>query len=403
MVRTVSYVLSGGDKRIIVPIDPEKSKKELEVRQNGVARGPGNALPQQYEEIPFMLPIWFRRKLPSRYTADDPEWKAFQKVQQDQKLMSEVKQAVMDMVVKEIRKDRWKPSLREVCPTGRILAKYSLYFVPRLYPPAIYEVPCVFVMRDGIRIGWRQLPDHMGRKMDHIFHPVVFAGAFYAGFKVFCTVSYQITQARLTDRFNSMKEPTRADVTKEGKTELPKVQETKTLSETEKTISRLLASKLSEGDKAMWLPFLHGEYGERPSLRPYRDLVKSMTYWGAIEEGCGMFRAKWVLGQRASMQSQIRDACKIEGFVDLIGTRGRVHIDVSVSYSPERDAMVGPLVIHRAYLVPDATRWYNEENGQDAVESGDENTAEPPRWKDPNQPPEAPQTRAVTEGKKKEN
>ncbi|KAK4938177.1 hypothetical protein LTR10_021336 [Elasticomyces elasticus] len=402
VVRTVSHVLSAEEKQRNNRFDAEELKKQLE-RQNAVVKGSTDSQQQQDEGIPFMLPLWFRRKRAPLYTADDPDWQAFQKVQQDQKVMSDIIRAVMDMVEKEIGTSRYKQSVRAACPDGRILAKTKLSLVPSLYPPDIYEVPCVLLKPNGLSVGWRQLPENVGSKMDHIFHPLAFANAFYAGFKVFCKVSYQITYARLTDRFNSSKTSPSDDASMKEKSVLPQTEQKKAVTETEKTLSGLVSNRLSEDDKAKWLPFLHGEYGERSGMRNYRDLVKSMTYRGAIDEACGMFRAKWVTAQKAlQTHANIRNECSIQGSVDLVGTRGVLHLDVFVAYSPANNAIISPLIVHRAYLIPNSRTWHDEKYGRSVARtSSDEKTAGQSPWKDSKVAPEAPESGADT-GEEKE-
>ncbi|KAI1613772.1 hypothetical protein EDD37DRAFT_484051 [Exophiala viscosa] len=399
VVRTVSYVLSRGDKQSDSRIDAERWKKELEGQQDAVATGSTIA---EQEGIPFMLPIWLRRRRSPLYTADDPDWKAFQKAQQDKKLMSEMRVAIIQLLEKEINKDKWRPSIQAINAGGKIQTRSSLILVPPLFPPDIYEVPCVFVVPGGLKVGWRRLPQHMGSRLDHIFHPVVFTDAFYVAFQVFCKTSYQITHARLTDRFNSSKSSSADGVPPAEIGELSQTEEKK-VSETEKTLSRLVSQRQSEDDKAIWLPFLHGEYGERPAMRNYRDLVKSMTYRGAIDEACGMFRAKWIIGL-SNMQAKtaIRDGCTIEGTVDLVGVRGVVRLFVLVAYSPESNAITSPLVIVRANIVPHAARWHDEKYGAPVVStSSREKTVEQSPWKDSKVGPRAPESRADTEGKEK--
>jgi len=199
----------------------------------------------------------------------------------------------------------------------------------------------------------------MGSKMDHIFHPLSFAKAFYAGLKEFWTASYQITCARVADRLSAARDPSTGSGARKNEQGLySPAKWWHKLNEVEKAHLRLPVNRLSDKEKKAWLPFLRGDYGERPSTQRYRDVVKSMTYQGAIESGCTVFRAHWMHGYAKAMQVHTRDACRIEGSVVCVGDRGKLHVDVTAVYSPETNTIIGVPLITKSYLIPDTTRWH---------------------------------------------
>ncbi|OQV01687.1 hypothetical protein CLAIMM_06993 [Cladophialophora immunda] len=250
------------------------------------------------EVIHLMLPIWIRRAKPQLWEPDDPTWKSFQALHGDPKRLREITRAIQESLKQEVIK-KYGRVLMEL--GGKFAFHAGWRLAPPLYAPTTYEVPCIFLEPGKVSYGWRQLPNSMGGKMDRVFHPIVLAKAFVNGFREFAWASYLITKARLTDRLNSLS-TTVKDSTPD-----------KTLSEDEKAHKRLSFGKISEKDKTVWLPFLRGDYGEHDSRRAYRDLVKSMTYQGAIESGCAVFRAYWIHGQEKIMQSYTRDSILLVG------------------------------------------------------------------------------------------
>lgn len=359
MVKTAGSLFPGEGNSTSTQADVDKFEKAAQAHADGTlgAARPGHDA-QENELVLLTLPVWVRRKLPPRYGADDPDWKAFQNLQQNQKLLEQVKLDVAKMVGKQLKSPKHVSLLRDIGVVGSLSMRIRLELVTPIYPPFVYEVPCIFVAPGKYVFGWRPLPESVGSKMVHIFHPLVFAKAFYAGLKEFWMSSYQITRARVADRLRSARGPiTGEEARKRDKAYSPTKWWSK-LTEVEKAHLRLPINRLSETEKKSWLPFLRGEYGEQPSTQGYRDIVKSMTYQGAIESACAVFRANWVHGQTSSLHLHMRDACLIEGSIECVGDRGKLHLDVTAVYSPETNSIIGPPLITKSYIIPDTARWH---------------------------------------------
>lgn len=290
------------------------------------------------------------------YTPDDPDWKEYQKLQQDEKLMTRIKVQVVGMILQTALIDYASSLLAVGANPHRIHA--NLDIIPPVHPPILYEISCLYFSPDRCTWGWHQLPDNVGSKVHHIFHPFVFSLAFYAGLKQFGQIFYKISRARVADFYDSVRDST----TRTGSKIEKGAKQAKDTTEVEKVQSQLWINQISDKHKGQWLPFLRGEYSDHPSTQSYRDVVKSMTYQQAIEAGCMMFRAMVNQGRALTAGAHVRDAVRVEGSLIWIGTKGKLHLVISAVYSPESGAIVGKPVVLRAYTIPDTTKWHNKKN-----------------------------------------
>lgn len=312
---------------------------------------------QQQEGFRVWLP-WMRARAPPMYTPDDPDWKEYQKLQQDQKLITSIKLQVVQMAL-ETALPRYRLNMAAVGASPYVV-RMDLDVVPPIYPPEIYEVSCLCFESNKLSIAWQELSPGVGSKVYHVFHPVQAGNAFYYGIRQFVTVSYAITRARLIDFYNFVQKPA-ADGDKDVGENTPN---TSALSESDKLESKLWINGLSEKDKAPFLPYLSGEYSEQLSVRAYRDMVKSITYQQAIESGVVVFRAKMNALRALSGQLHVRDGVSVEGSLVWVGTRGRFRLNVRAIYSPERGSIVGNVFLERAYIVPDTSKWHKKKRRQ---------------------------------------
>jgi hypothetical protein len=380
--KTAGYVFAGEGGPKGVGSDAEKLKKVPDTWKNGGFGTTPDAKLRLDRTIQMTVPIWIRQRQPPQYTAEDPEWIAFRKLQQDEKLLLKVYGDVARQVAELIKAPKYGPTLRDIgVDFSHISLVSRLEPVPPIHPPPVYEVPCIIVVPGSgqLTFGWRRLSDRMGGRMDRVFHPVVFAQAFYKGFRTFSIVSYLITRARIADMMNSSRGG-------ESGLSLPGKQG----SEETKVHMRLPVTWMSETQMRKWLPFLRGELGDQPSWQDHRNVVRSLTYRAAIDSGCASFRACWIQGQTKVMQSHVRDALPIEGSIVCLGERGKFHLDVTAIYSPETNALVGLPLIRRTYVVPDAAKWHSGRQPKGRVQEEEvvKSTAPPPLKQSP-QPSEA--------------
>ncbi len=112
------------------------------------------------------------------YTPDDPDWREYQKLQQDEKLMTRIKVQVVGMIVQTALPEYASSLFAVGANQNRI--HMNLDIIPPVRPPTIYEISCLYFGPDRCTWGWHQLPDNIGSKVQHIFHPFVFREAFYA-------------------------------------------------------------------------------------------------------------------------------------------------------------------------------------------------------------------------------
>lgn len=310
-----------------------------------------NSKPHQQEGFRVWLP-WMRARAPPMYTPDDPDWKEYQKLQQDEKLITSIKLQVVQMAL-EAALPRYRLNMAAV-GASPFVVRMDLDVVPPIYPPEIYEVSCLCFESNKLSMDWQELSPGVGSKVHHVFHPIQAGNAFYYGLRQFVTVSYAITRARLIDLYKSVQKPGTGGENDGGEY----TQGTSALSESDKLETKLWINGLSDKDKAPFLPYLRGEYSEQLSVRAYRDMVKSITYQQAIESGVVVFRAKMNALRALSGQLHVRDGVTIEGSLVWVGTRGRFRLNVRAIYSPERGSIVGNVFLERAYIVPDTSKWH---------------------------------------------
>ncbi|EXJ67355.1 uncharacterized protein A1O5_09368 [Cladophialophora psammophila CBS 110553] len=350
VAKTINYVYPDTAHGSRPQVESVKKTRESQDRsrswQEHWDKANTNGSTNQPDVIHLMLPIWIRRTKPQPWDPDDPTWKSIQSLHADTKRLREITKAIQESLKREVVK-KYGRVLLEL--GGKFAFHAGWRLAPPLYAPTTYEVPCIFLEPGTVSYGWRQLPNSMGGKMDRVFHPIVLAKAFFYGFREFAWASYLITKARLIDQLNSLGATVKDPSTPQNP-----------LSEDEKAHRRLSFGKISEKDKTFWLPFLRGEYGEHDSRRAYRDLVKSMTYQGAIESGCAVFRAYWIHGQEKIMQSYTRDSVLMVGEIAFVGDRGTLFVHAVAVYSPETDSLIGPPILKHAYVVPDREKWVEE-------------------------------------------
>ncbi|KIW51360.1 hypothetical protein PV05_10090 [Exophiala xenobiotica] len=304
---------------------------------------------------------WMRHRKPPMYTPDDPDWREYQKLQQDEKLMTRIKVQVVGMIVQTALPEYASSLFAVGANQNRI--HMNLDIIPPVRPPTIYEISCLYFGPDRCTWGWHQLPDNIGSKVQHIFHPFVFREAFYAGLKEFARIFYKISRARVADFYDSVRDQT----TRAGSKIEKGAKHAKDTTQVEKVQSQLWINQISDKSKDQWLPFLRGECSDHPSTQSYRDVVKSVTYQQAIEAGCMMFRSTVNSGRALTAGAHVRDAVRVEGSLVWYGTKGKLHLDVRAVYSPENGSIIGKPVVLRAYTIPDTTKWHNKKQSDPAT------------------------------------
>ncbi|KAJ9610576.1 hypothetical protein H2200_005353 [Cladophialophora chaetospira] len=363
VARTINYVYPESAHGAISPTEVDKNAQRPADRPKSWQehwKGAKPVAPTESEVIHFMLPIWIRQRKPEPWQPDDPTWQSFQAFSNDPKRIKEVvatiEKPLMKVILAKFGTVMVDLGTTEADGRHRVNCRRTWRMAPPLYAPASYEVPCFFVEPEKTSFGWRQLPNSIGGKMDRVFHPIVLAKAFYHGVEEFTWASYLITKARLMDQYNSLTGDEKSSSTSQ-----------KVLTEDEKAQKRLTFGRISEKNKDSYLPFLRGEYGEHESRQPYRDLVKFMTYKGAIESGCAVFRAHWIQGQEKSMQSSNRDGVILRGDITFSGERGTLIIHAAAVYSPETNSLIGQPIIKDAYLSPKMDKWLEREKPKATV------------------------------------
>ncbi|RMZ78045.1 hypothetical protein DV737_g4014, partial [Chaetothyriales sp. CBS 132003] len=254
-------------------------------------------------------------------TPQDREWQDFKDLMLDETLVVEVQKKAAHVVlhVCHHRADL-KPWLRWIEYTGRTGVRFDI--APQIFSPTVYEVPCVFVKPSQVELGWRALSPASGARIERIFHPVVFASAFYAGLHAFASKSLAITAARLNKALAAPGELLRVEKQQQ---------------------------KQAAG---LMLPSHH-----TLSWKAHLARAQSMTYTEALTAARQVFKAVWMMKQSAAMQAHTPGLCMMKGVVTLEGRKGRVRLDVTAYYSPSTKSLVGLPLITSYLVIPDPETW----------------------------------------------
>lgn len=345
-----------------------------------------------------MLPIWIRRRKTHIYTENDPEWKAYAKFVRDEKTINAVELQIYRLVQLQVAQ-KHLPWLRHL--KANVGAVHLDVIVP-IAPPAIYEVPCLFLHRLDPELstyGWRRLPDSIGSRMDRVFHPVILSKAFYAGCKEFGRVTYLLGKARIADQIAEFRERTStSNPQSRNAGSFSVFGRTKAQSEEGKVIQSLESTRIPDSKMKQILPFLRGEYGDHESRQSFRGVVQTMTFKSAIESASAVFRTHWTVDQMRVLQTNNRNAIQFRGNIDLMGEKGALRCEVSAFYDIEANAMIGRPLIHSAYIIPNVEKWHGtgtssskkDTKGKDARSTNAAYLIERPSSKEPGHPQPGP-------------
>ena len=309
--------------------------------------------------LQLTIPVWFRERKREMLKESTPQWIAFRELQQDKKRMTDVKMKVSKIVAAQLRRAEHSGNLEYIQFNNNIGANFE--FIPPIWSPQTYEVPTVWIGTDyKVNGGWRPLSAAASARTERMFHPIIFAQAFYAGIEAFSRTSFKITKGKVLDIYYGP-EPMRIRVSMVGKGSQKTVTDVvleKELSHEQKVLTELPMNQVPEKQAKLSLPFLRGD-SETDSVvkKHYRGMIASTTYQDAIEHASAVFKQTWLDKQVAAVQETTAGACAVKGVIDCMGARGKYRLEVEAFYLPEQDDFVGKPRITTYYIIPDFSKW----------------------------------------------
>lgn len=334
------------------PSENQKGKRKWEEWKKRQGFGPETPSqshdPQQSKEISLpsdvvgmrRIPIWFRERRGRQYLESDPEFQEFVRFQSDKKRTSSAIQHVTKSAhtsIKQRYMSHHKNILAYIGFQGNVYPQLmDVAIIPQIIPPPSYEVPTLFIYRDGISVGWTALPPDMGRKWNVIFHPLVTLAAAKASAQVFFHLSYHIIYSKISGSPN-LHIPT-----------LPGILSAKPSSNNDREVSGQNLDSASAKVKDLIKAFHEGQ----SSAKRHSDMLAHLPLSHPIKVAAVVFRRKQLDGLARTQVDQARGTVRITGKLVYEGRFGRYIVNVTATYLPAEDRFLS-VVDYKPELIVD--------------------------------------------------
>ena len=294
----------------------------------------GNGKPLKFAPIWIPIPIWTTLKKAPEYTPSDPEWQEFLKLEQDRDRVKKLKGETARSITLSVLQGLHPSAERAWGLDGKVTYDSGhIDFVFPFSPPNIYERPGLLVTASGFKWTSQELPDERGRRFYRIFHPTVFAQAFWAGGKAFCTYHYASLKQRVSD------------ILGEG----PKQPQTKTIS---KAFQGFTAAEQAQLKKAFTIWSSSTVIDLQDSAELLKVLLPPPAPKSAMEAAVNAYKRKHTNLQVAKWKECPRGGCYLTGHVDIRGTKATIRVSVKAIYIPSQDTFLGSPIIGEAIVMP---------------------------------------------------
>jgi hypothetical protein len=298
-----------------------------------ITRG-GNSRPSTSAPIWIPIPIWTTLKKAPEYKPTDPEWKEFLKLEQDRDRVKKLKGEVARTIATGVLDGLPPPVERAWGFDGKVsYDSGQIDFVFPFSPPNIYERPGLLITASGIKWTSQELPDERGRRFYRIFHPTVFAQAFWAGGKAFYKYHYTYVKKWISETLS----------------EKPKTPQTKTVSRRFKGFS---AAEQAQLKKAFTISTSSILIDPQDSAELLKVLLPPPAPKSAIEAAVNAYKRKHTHMQVAKWKECPRGGCYLTGHVDIRGTKATIRVSVKAIYIPSQDTFLGSPTIGEAIVMP---------------------------------------------------
>ncbi len=291
----------------------------------------GKAVDSKPVYIP--IPIWTTQKKSQDYKADDKEWQEFVRLEQDAKRIKDLKNTTAKAVANAVLDGLPHHMQKAWGLDGQIKYDTGLIdFVFPFGPPPIHERPALMITTDG-NMKWtcQKLPDERGRRFYRIFHPTVFASAFWAGGIAFYHFYYRKARAKALEILG--------DKPEEGTTQV-KAKAGLTTKEKAEIKDALTISK----------PSTWKDLSDSAAL--LNTLVPPPAPKSALDAAVKAYRRQYTNLQVEKWKECPRGGCYLMGYVDIIGTKATIRVSVKAIYLPSQNIFLGSPTMGEAIVLP---------------------------------------------------
>ena len=186
---------------------------------------------------------------------------------------------------------------------------------------------------NGMKWTSQQLPDERGRRFYRIFHPTVFASAFWAGGKAFYHYYYNKVKANASDILGDKPEESQA-------TALVKAKGSLTTKEKAELKSAFTISK----------PSTPKDLSDSSAL--LNTLIPPPAPKSALEAAVKAYKRKYTNLQVEKWKECPRGGCYLMGYVDIMGTKAIVRVSIKAVYIPSQNTFLGSPTMGEAIVLP---------------------------------------------------
>ena len=290
--------------------------------------------PATFAPIWIPIPIWTTSKKAPEYKPTDPEWKEFLKLEQDRERVKKLKGEVARIIATGVLNGLPPAVERAWGFDGKVsYDSGQIDFVFPFSPPNVYERPGLLIAPTGIKWTSHELPDERGRRFYRIFHPAVFALAFWAGGKAFCNFYYTSFKTSASEMLG----------------EKPKKSQTKSASRGYQGFS---ATEQAQLKKAFTITTSLTLMNPEESAELLKVLVPPPAPKSAMEAAVNAYKRQHTNTQVAKWKECPRGGCYLTGHVDIRGTKATIRVSVKAIYVPAQDSFLGSPTIGEAIVMP---------------------------------------------------
>lgn len=280
------------------------------------------------------IPIWTIRKKPIEYMTTDPEWKEFVKLEQDKKRVKELKTIAAKAVAIAVLDGLPPAALRVWGFDGHV--KFDTGRIDFVFPthaPAPHERLGLMVSPRGIWWTTRPMTDERGRRFYRIFHPTVFASAFWAGGKAYYDYYFKIVETKASELLgNKARNPQARSIPKAPIGYTGKEQ--------------------AELKKAFTTPNPSAPTDLTDTAALLKTLLPSPPPHSAMEAAVKAYKKTHTNLQVAKWKECPRGGCYLTGYVDIISPKATIRVTVKAVYIPSEDKFLGSPTVIEATAMP---------------------------------------------------
>lgn len=296
------------------------------------------------QDVSFVLRLpYIQQKHPVPYKETDMEWIEASKLMNDPARLAALKKAIVEETIKGWVRDKPTFECIKLVSPGKLSKGVESIFdvVVPLHRPPRFEQHAVVWLPGGPRLAKLQLSNTTASRILRIWYPEVSIYAFWNAGRAFTYASYQSAKSRFQSKGSSntsVVTPFSSPVSPTNTAALPASSARKPGSSTNTSLD---AAKTED-------PLLASFFHLAKTLAPESPLAQAkMAFWRSL-----------TAMQIQNLQYVPEGAVVFQGYVSLVGYRGKVKSTVSAIYLPAEDRLILPIILESTEVLPDTTRWH---------------------------------------------